>query len=375
MYKREAVDQLGKFVRLMTQRGVKSRPEYRTWAREEEAAISKLFGYQREKGMPGIYSLVTPSFHRELPLVLLNYSQTAHNLLYEFPEAWTPVLRLCRGIVFDRKGKLVALAFPKFFNYGEHLETQKLPNLPFEATVKHDGHLGIIFEYNGQFLVTTRGDFHSPTSLIANKMLKKYIHENGWHNLYPTDVTILVEIIHPETKVYLDYQSTQNFTVIGAFNRKTMEDYHYKVMVELGSRLELGVTHLWTGRSLKELIALMKDRTVVNQEGYVVRFDNNLRVKFKFVTYIGQMVADKLSYIYLMNRMIKGNLRKMLDTLPEEIYTTALRMLGEILLAFSMPGSMQDKWRSLYALQSDGETPDYFRSVCRNFVKSMSENK
>jgi len=375
MYKREAVDRLGKFVRLMTQRGVKSRPEYRTWAREEEAAVSELFGYQREKGMPGIYSLVTPSFHRELPLVLLNYSQTAHNLLYEFPEAWTPVLRLCRGIVFDRDGKLVALPFPKFFNYGEHPETQKLPNLPFEATRKHDGHLGIIFEYDGQLLVTTRGDFHSPTSLIANEMLKRYIKENGWQNIYPTKITTLVEIIHPETKVYLEYEGKKYFTAIGAYNIKTLKDCNHKQLQELAAKLGLPVTELWTGKSLKELVAFMKDRSVTNREGYVVRLSNGLRVKFKFVTYIGQMVADKLSYIYLMNRMIKGNLRKMLDTLPEEIYTTALRMLGEILLAYSMPGSMQNKWRSLYTLQSDGGTTDYFRSVCRNFVKSMSEDK
>jgi len=372
---KEYVGRLSEFIRLMTRAGVISKKDYYKWARENEEAISKLFEYKRKEGMPGIYSLVTPFFHTTLPLVGLNYSQTAHNVLASFQEGWTSVLRLCRGIVFDRSGNLIALAFSKFFNYGEHPETRDLPNLPFEATVKQDGHLGIIFKYNDQFMITTRGDFNSPTSVLASEMLGRYVKHNGWDNIYPNDTTTLVEIIHPQTKVYLEYAGKTNFTVIGAFNIKKLHDYDYNYLKELAVKLGLPATELWTGKTLKDLVALMKDRSVTNQEGYVVRFSNCLRVKLKYETYIGKMVADKLGYTYLMNRMIKGNLKRMLDTLPEEIYPIGLQMLGEILLAFSVSGTAKEKWMSLYNLMPNGQATDYYKNICRQFVRMMTSVK
>lgn len=115
----------------------------------------------------------------------------------------------------------------------------------------------------------------------------------------------------------------------------------------------------------------MKDRSVTNAEGYVIRFSNGLRVKVKYETYIGEMVKAKLSYTYLMNRFASGNLEKMLSTLDEEIRDTALQMLGEIMLALSHPGTDRQKWQRLYSLVDPDDQTSYFQQVCRNFVKSL----
>lgn len=372
--KRFAILALSGFIQTFIEAGVRDARAFNEWKKNETNAkyMQKCFEYPSDNGMPSITGLVKPFFHPTLPLVGLNYTPLAHNTLHEFPQGWTTALRLCRGIIFDFSGDLVALPFIKFFNLGENPETINLPNAPFEATAKQDGHLGIIFRYGDEFVLTTRGDFNSPTSKFANVMLAQYVKKNKWHDNFQVGMTLLVEIIHPETKVYIDYGNKKEFRIIGAFTASTnpIRDWEYKHLLVLGSVLGLPVTEIWEGDNLRDLVTLVRDRSVHNQEGFVVKFENGLRVKFKFENYIGLMVKDKLSPAYLMQRMISGNLEKMLLTLPEEIYSTALNMLGEIMLRISAPGSLKDKWRRLYDLpHTTGDS--HFQGICRNFVKNL----
>jgi len=365
-----AIDNLRQFVRLIADAGIKNTTDYRAWAKEHREQMAELFLYPAAPGMPPVNSLVSAAFHSQLPLILFNYTQLAHNTLHEFPDGWTDVLRLCRGIVFDFSGKLCALPFPKFFNFGEHPETRDLPDEPFEATVKHDGHLGIIFPYAQRLILTTRGYFDSRTSVLGNQMLAELSAKNNWQYEWFDGRTLLVEIIHPETKVYLDYQQS-GFIAIGGSDCDTLMDYPHSVLKISAEKLQLPIADIWQGNYLADLAELMKDRSVTNQEGYVVRFQSGLRVKFKFESYIGKMVADKLSYSYLLNRLASGNAERMLSTLSEEILDTAHKMLGRILLAVAAPGTLKDKWRRLYALVPEEERSSYFESVCRDFVKGF----
>ncbi|MBT6690915.1 hypothetical protein HOB10_01100 [Candidatus Parcubacteria bacterium] len=372
MKRKPALRNLRQFIELMVSCNVNDHQSWKAFAVEYKPEIGRLFGYSQDEGLPSITSVVKPFFHPELPLIGLNYTPVAHNTLHAFPQGWTDELRLCRGIIFDRNGQLVALPFPKFFNYGEHPETQDIPDLPFEATLKQDGHLGIIFRYQDKFILTTRGSFKSNSSLLGNRMLSRYVRENNWQRHFPTNLTLLVEIIHPDTKVYVDYDGQKQFTIIGANSTATMADYGYKRLLSYGKKLNLEVSPIWTGRSVNDLVELMKDRSVENTEGYVIRFQNGLRVKVKFQTYIGYMVADKLSFTYLMNRMISGNLERMLSTLPEEIYQIALEMLGRTMLLLSTPGTAKEKWRQLYTLVPSEQSTSYFQLICRKFVKHMT---
>jgi RNA ligase len=376
--KREAVQRLSEFVRLLSRDWATNRRLANRWQRNplNWPKMEKLFDYHQKDGMPSISSLVSVSHHPDLDLVLLNYTPAAHNTLHAFPQGWTEPLRLCRGIVFDRNGELVALPFRKFFNYGEHPETMVLSDEPFEATVKYDGHLGIIFRYQDQIILTTRGEFTSKSSLIGNAMLKDYL--NGWQTIFPGNLTLAVEIIHPETRVFTDYSFT-GFMTIGATDINSLDELSYREIVKFAEYLGLPFAEAWEGNDIAQLIQYMQNPTVLNQEGYVVRFtQSGIRMKLKFQTYIGKMVAAKLSYTYLMNRIMSGNLERMLDTLPEEILDQAKRMLGEIMLAISISGPFDDvkiqkaRWQRLYNLASEEKRTSYFEEVCRRFVRYFS---
>lgn len=369
--KRKALGNLSEFIKMMTKDGVVAKKDFSEWAKKNRLKLEELFMYEQVNGMPAIYSLVKPFFHPDLPLIGLNYTPVAHNTLHAFHNGWTLPLRLCRGIIFDSEGNLVALPFMKFFNYLEHPETMELPDGNyFEATVKMDGHLGIIFEYKGKIHITTRGSFIHNSSNIGKMLIEKYSRNKSWED-FSKNLTLLTEIIHPTTRVYTEYQE-EKLVLIGASDRKTFDDIFYEDLLSIGKKLNLPVTEIWTGKSLKELVRLMKDKSVQNQEGFVVR-TTGLRFKLKFDTYIAKMVADKLSFKYLMNRFKSGNLKRMIDTLPEEIYNSALEMLGRMLLAVADTESDKEKHKNLYELLPPDQQTPYAKGVCREFVKVLKD--
>lgn len=371
MEKREAIERLQTFIRLMVRDGANSFQRVGLWKKQNQAWMAEIFDYHQEGKMPPINSLVQVAFHPEQPLILLNYSKVAHNTLHLYDGAWTDVLRLCRGIIFDSAGNLVALPFPKFFNYRKSPETMVLPDVPFVATQKLDGHLGINFWYEDQLYITTRGYFDSPTSIMSTAMQRELADKNHWRDIFPRHLTILTEIIHPETRILTDYDYT-GFRLIGAYDTHELLDFNYHGLVYFGNLLNLKLPEIWHGQNIQDLINLMSDRSVQNEEGYVVRFNNDLRVKLKFETYIGKMVNAKMSYKYLMQRFVTGNLEEMLATTEEEVTAVAYKMLGEIMLKVSSPGTPTEKWRRLYELVPKEDRTSSFEAACRDFVKFLS---
>ncbi len=364
---------------MLIKAGVNDKAGYRDWRKEKknEAAMARLFAYRKtDKKMPSVTALVSVFFHPTEPFVGLNYTPVAHNTLHGFPEGWTPVLRLCRGIIFDREGNLVAKPFNKFFNYGEMPETKNLPDEPYDATLKHDGHLGIIFKYKNRFFITTRGSFASRTSVVAAEMLADCADKNNWEARFPSKLTVLAEIIHPITKVHLNYGKKEKFVLIGAYSIATLEDMDHASLSVLGKMLGLEVTERWSGESLEDLKKLMNDLSVMDKEGYVVRFQSGLRVKFKFAAYINRMVEDKLSYNYIMKRMISGNLDRMIKNLPEEIYAKAQEMMKALRRVQSRPFakfSEKEKRQYLYDLVPKEKSTSYYRGICREFLKHVEK--
>lgn len=363
------VEKLKLLIGALVSARVKDAEGWHRWRRdpENERFMEQCFSYERGEGMPSVTSLVKPFFHPDpdLPLIGLNYTQVAHNTLHAFANGWTEPMRLCRGIVFDRRRVLVAFPFPKFFNFGEQAETRNLPDESFVATVKQDGHLGIIFQYRGQILCTTRGCFVSGSAEIGNQMLEQYREQ--WLRCLPKDITLLAEIIDPATEVHVKYGGWRGFVLIGAFNRRTFQDFDYEELEELGSRLGLKVTERWSGSSVEELRALMHDLSVENQEGFVARFASGLRVKFKFKSYIALMIGEKLTPRYVMMRLTQGNFHSKIADLPGEIQLEAQAIERQLLAVADVVGDKKARWEYLYSLVPDEERTDYHKSICRSF--------
>lgn len=217
-------------------------------------------------------------------LAIANYTEKA-----QFDNHWTqPVLR-SRGLVYDESdGRVVALPFPKFFNYDQHGPSSafgELPDEPFDVYDKLDGSLGIFFHYQGLWHVATRGSFQSAQADWAQGWLHGKIADGAGTYLDPS-ITYLAEIIYPENRVVVDYRGVRDCTLLGGYSNLT------------GKELRLTwLAKQWPGRVVRQLhgyatlhgLAYDAANAVVKgteQEGFVVRFrGTGQRAKIKFDDY------------------------------------------------------------------------------------------
>lgn len=244
------------------------------------------------------------------PLVLYNYTEKA-----TFDRAWdTKYTRDARGIIFEAAtGKLIAKPFPKFFNLGEQPETMLL-NLPNEAycvTEKLDGSLGIIYYYDNEWQVATRGSFSSPQAIKAKEMLNKYRTET-----FTPGCTYLVEIIYPDNKIVVSYDK-EELVMIGAYYHDGVEMPRAAVVVSAAyANMPASKQYAYT---IDEMVTLqhMLDK---DQEGFVVRFDQGLRIKIKGKEYLRiHKLISELSPIAFWESMDSGIVnREYMQHLPEE---------------------------------------------------------
>lgn len=236
-------------------------------------------------------------------LVLYNYTDKC---IYE--KAWDEYTLAARGIIFEKEtGRLIAKPFPKFFNLGEMPETQllNLPNVPYSVAEKVDGSLGIIYFYDGKWNVATRGSFNS---VQAQKGLEIF-HKNYNNTIRDIHTTYLVEIVYPENKIVVNYGDVEKLVFLGAYDTRSQEEVSISDS-PAAKRYNL---------TILEMIELQKTMPK-DQEGFVVRFDNGLRVKIKGHEYLRiHKIISELSPLSLYEVMKAGRVEDTyLMQIPEE---------------------------------------------------------
>ncbi|HEY9774688.1 MAG TPA: T4 RnlA family RNA ligase [Planktothrix sp.] len=375
MKTKNAVQNLRQFVGALVEAGVNDWTTWKAWRDNAENAerMRKWFGYEQGLGMPSITNLVKPFFHPTLPLIGLNYSEIAQFTLHAFENGWTPTLCLCRGIIFDRDVNLVAFPFPKFFNFGEEKQiTKPLPGGKFVVRRKYDGHLLITFKYQGEIVGTTRGSFISHTSKVADKMLD--VFRQKWATSMPDDVTVLLEVIHPTTHVIVDYDK-EGFILLGAFDRNTFHDFSDKELVALSKKLGVKLAEEFKVESLEVLDSYVRKSRYLNQEGFVVRFDDGERVKYKFKSYISRWIGAKLSVGYVMNSLINGTYESKFADLSADVRGKAERIRKQIVKAATCSANIKEQRARLYGLVPGDECNSTHKQKCGKILKLVREKQ
>lgn len=245
-------------------------------------------------------------------LALYNYTD---HCTYE--KKWDKHTLNARGTVYEvETGRVVARAFPKFFNFGE-LATSKARNLlkktEFEVFEKMDGSLGIVYFYDGKWRVNTRGSFSSDQAIKATEMLRdKYFTSNMNPNY-----TYLVEIIYPENRIIVDYGNEEKLTLLAGFDNNSGEEISLE---ELDKTSPFPSAPKYNDfRSIQEVVD-EQARLGKMEEGFVVRFADGFRCKFKSAEYL--KVARLISEMTPLNfwKAMKDGVvqREILEEIPEE---------------------------------------------------------
>lgn len=245
-------------------------------------------------------------------LVLYNYTDKC-----TFDRNWSKVTLQSRGTIFDRTtGALVAKTFDKFFNLGE-IETSRLErlplHLPFQVFEKMDGSLGILYRYKDSWHVATRGSFYSDQAKRATKMLERYDLST-----VPKHISFSFEIIYPENKIVVPYGEKEELVVLAAFDNKTGEELSWKKTCKLAKQAGFSTAGTYD-YSIDQLVDMAK-HIPHTMEGWVLRFENGLRIKIKGADYL--RIAKILSHmtpLSIWEAIVEAKIDDYIVSIPEEL--------------------------------------------------------
>ena len=256
--------------------------------------------------------------HPQLDLWIYNYTPKC-----QYHRAWNEITRKCRGLIMDSSDRVVANPFSKFFNLGE--EGMTIENLPPEIpqiTEKVSGSLGILYDNIGYPAISTRGSFESPMAVWGTMWLS----EKGYKTSdFEKDHTYLFEILYKENKIICNYNVEELVLLAVRHTASGNEISH----IEEAERL--GITPVKEfNLSLNESIAMLDGMKGEKQEGFVVKYNNGLRVKLKCDDYVRiHRIISGFSRKHVIEAMENGN-SEFLNELPDELHNEAKSIINEI---------------------------------------------
>jgi len=305
--------------------------------------------------------LLFKQVHPTLPLTIWNYSDRV-----QYDDLWNETLLMCRGLVTDNEGNIVARPFNKFFNQeeGKHIPTSE-----FDVYTKLDGSLGIFFNYNGEWIMATRGSFTSDQAIKGMEMLSKYDY-NKLHK----DYTYLFEIIYSDNRIVCQYDF-EDVVLLGMIHTKTGQevDIHNGELRfrNLISNIGLRVVKKYDGiTDYNTLKGMIKD----DEEGFVVRFSNGNRMKIKGVEYLRlHKIMTNVSTTGIWEVLSTGgDMDEILKDVPDEFYKKIKDYVKELRYTYH---SMQEHAGKLFdALYEsyDRELPE--KSKYAQWVKQFDKH-
>jgi RNA ligase len=262
---------------------------------------------------------VMKQVHPTLPLSIYNYTQAT-----QYESYWDEITLMCRGLILDNEGNIIAKPFGKFFNYEELVHKNVIPWTESEhVTVqdKMDGSLGILFNYAGNWVMATRGSFTSDQAIKGLKI----VNENCDLSRFDINLVYVGEIIYPENRIVVDYGIEEKFIFLSIFNGEEELTWEAAKKVLYSYNVEQYIVksevHKPIGDSLYEFL---KAKNVENEEGYVLRFSpSNFRTKIKFTDYVAlhRILTQCSTYDIYENLKLFGKLPEaMLADVPDEFF-------------------------------------------------------
>lgn len=231
--------------------------------------------YELEKRVQDGY--IRSQRHKNYPLIIWNYTERC-----AFDNSWDEYTLMARGLVTDLNGNVVALPFGKFFNVGQTEESmiENLPAAEPEVYEKLDGSLGILYMFDNNLHICTRGSFESEQAIWATEWIRN--HERRW--AFMDGWTYLFEIIYPENRIVVDYGDRKELVLLAIRNTETGEYASQEIVFLESERLGLKMAKTYN-KEVDKIIAECKELPS-NEEGFVLAYPDGFRVKIKGDEYV-----------------------------------------------------------------------------------------
>lgn len=278
--------------------------------------------------------LIEKNPHPYLPIDIWNYTRKC-----QYEGVWDDITLSMRGMIIDRDGNVIASAFKKFFNYEEVESSGQIPQVGDYVYVqeKLDGSLGILFNYDNNWHLATKGSFVSEQAKRGMKILESRYKLS----YFQQEMVYLCEIIYPENRIVVDYKQKENIIFLGVTSEgKELHWTTAKAVLKSSGISEKHIVkteqHFAFGSSL---YISLKNKNLENKEGFVLRFQpGNFRMKIKFEEYVRlHKLITSFSNIDIWEALHRGKdiENEILDRVPDEFDNWVKSKIKEIRLQFS----------------------------------------
>lgn len=268
--------------------------------------------------------------HPEHDLYIYNYSQKT-----QYERYWTPLTLMCRGLILDDCGNIVAKGLNKFFNY-EELEQSQIPEGPFDVYEKYDGSYICIFKYNGELIVASRGSFTSDHAIYTKQLIEKNNYKFPFNN--QGEFCLIFELIAKWNRIVCDYGDNDELILLAGFWKSQYKDEWFEYdwadlgfySEFIGCKLAKKYGYLYDYKDLKDKIA-------DNKEGFVIRFENGFRMKIKGEQYIKlHKIVTQISSKTIWESLMNGDesFQKMIENTPDEFMGFVKEQTNKLELQF-----------------------------------------
>jgi RNA ligase len=262
--------------------------------------------------------------HPTLPLTIWNYSQTT-----QYEGKWDEVTLMCRGLVTDDMGNIVARPFKKFFNKEEHKHT---PTYVFDVFAKEDGSLIIAFQYKGSWVIASRGSFTSDQAIAAEKLFYKLEYHEKLDN---PEYTHLFEYCSDWNRIVVRYD-TERLILLGMVENTTGNELSIDVLRSDFFQKEMGFLDVVKKYDGISDYTTLKGMIGNNEEGFVIRFSNGDRMKIKGEEYLRlHKIMTGVSTTSIWDVLSSGgNMEEVLKEVPDEFYDKIKEVVQDLVLKF-----------------------------------------
>lgn len=224
-----------------------------------------------------------------------------------FKKLWKshPMLEKARGVALDIAGNIIVHPFDKLYNYGEYdAGSNILPQQKIQVIEKLNGFLGCISKhpFREELLVSTTGSFNSDYIAYIKDFIDEKTESNLLNYFKNNKTTLMFEVIHPDDKHIIEYDSIDNgLWLIGARGLKLKDKIFTESQLDsLGENLNFRRPN-WYEAKFEDVLESLQNSTL---EGYMIRnaeteepimkIKTNYYLVTKFVGRMGNNMIDHM---------------------------------------------------------------------------------
>ena len=303
--------------------------------------------------------------HPTLPLYIYKYSIST-----PFEKMWNHATMNARGLVLDENGMQYNTPFEKFFNVEELTQVGlMLPyNISYDVYKKVDGSLIQAFFYNDKLIYTSSGSLNSIFSKVGkeiaiekgyDKLMYQYRKKLLNDNVVIDGLTFIFELLHPDNKIVINNGNIRDLILLSVRNyNKSVTIDHILNQETLGNFNIIEKVNM----TFDELIKEKFRPDFINEEGFVVVYDNGFRVKIKYEEYFRlHKTISNVNERFVWEFLSTGkDINELGDNIPDETFQSIKDMKKEL----------EDQFNSI-----DFQAKEIYATILNHFKDTIELDK